>query len=224
MHEILTQPIQDYLKTIHDLNASGQPAATTALAARLGISPASVTGMIQRLASATPPLVIYQKHQGVTLTPEGEKAALEVIRHHRLLETYLCHALGFTWDEVHHEACRLEHVISEHFEERIAETLGHPKRDPHGDPIPSADLSLPPDPSVPLSSLRPAQKAIIRRVRSEEADFLRHVESLELVPGAQILVLEYSPFDGNLTIEIPGRAAAALGPGITANIFVEAIS
>jgi len=134
---------QDYLKTIYDLTRAGKPAATTALASRLGIAPASVTGMLQHLAADRPALIDYRKHHGVTLTAAGERAALEVIRHHRLLETYLVEILGYTPDEVHEEACRLEHVISEQFEARIADLLGHPTRDPHGEPIPDANLILP---------------------------------------------------------------------------------
>jgi DtxR family transcriptional regulator, Mn-dependent transcriptional regulator len=131
-----TTSIQDYLKTIYDLTQGDAPASTTALAARLGIAPASVTGMMKKLAAANPPLVHYRKHQGVTLTETGEQAALRVIRRHRLLETYLVTTLGYSWDTVHEEACRLEHVISEEFESKIAALLGNPKRDPHGDPIP----------------------------------------------------------------------------------------
>ena len=125
----LTQSIQDYLKHIFELSESGTPVSTNDLAARLEVAPASVTGMVQKLAAATPPLVNYRKRQGVTLTDEGQRAALEIIRHHRLLETWLVQTLGYSWDEVHEEACRLEHVISENFEARIAAALGHPSRD-----------------------------------------------------------------------------------------------
>jgi DtxR family Mn-dependent transcriptional regulator len=134
MSEPLTQSIQDYLKHIYELSEDGRAASTNELAARLNIAPASVTGMLQKLAAAKPPLVVYKKHQGVTLTKAGARAALEVIRHHRLLETYLVNALGYAWDEVHEEACCLEHVISEDFETRIATALGNPTRDPHAAP------------------------------------------------------------------------------------------
>ena len=120
MSEVITQSIQDYLKHIYELNEHGGTASTNDLAARLNIAPASVTGMLQKLANSKPPLVIYKKHQGVTLTINGEKAALEVIRHHRLLETFLVNTLGYSWDEVHREADKLEHVISEDFEARMA--------------------------------------------------------------------------------------------------------
>ena len=219
----LTQSIQDYLKHIFELTEDGNPASTNDLAARLGVKPASVTGMVQKLASTEPPLVDYQKHQGVTLTPAGERAALEVLRHHRLLETWLVQSLGYSWDEVHEEACRLEHVISDDFEARMAAALGNPSRDPHGDPIPDADLVMPSDETLPLASLRPAQKAVLLRVNDEEPAFLRHLEELGLVPGAKLEITSFSSFDNNLTVAVNGHPAAVLGPAITSKIFVEVL-
>lgn len=220
MHNTLTQSIQDYLKEIYDLSLGGSAASTTDLAVRLGVAPASVTGMIQRLAGASHPLISYRKHQGVTLTPEGERAALEVIRHHRLLETYLVKALGYSWDEVHEEAHRLEHVISEDLEARIAKVLGNPQRDPHGDPIPSADLVMPADETRLLSSLRPGEKGMVQRVDGEDPGFLRHLEELGLVPGSEVSVQEYSEYDGNLTLKL-GSRVAVVGVPVTSRIFVE---
>src|SRR5688500_4225240 len=188
MQPTLTISIQDYLKNIYELTEDGEAASTTALAKKLNISAPSVTGMVQKLASAKPALVEYQKHQGVTLTDDGKKAALEVIRHHRLLEAWLVQTLGYAWDEVHAEAERLEHVISEDFERRIAAAMGHPIRDPHGEPIPTADLKMPLDDSTPLSALRPRQKAIIKRVKASEPELLRYLNGLGLVPGTQIEV------------------------------------
>ncbi len=158
MQQSLTVSIQDYLKTIYELTENGKSASTNALAKKLDIKPASVTGMIQKLASSKPALVEYQKHQGVTLTKEGRKAALEVIRHHRLLEAWLVQTLGYSWDEVHEEAERLEHVISENFESRIAAAMGNPARDPHGELIPTADLKMPLDKSTLLSAFGVAPK------------------------------------------------------------------
>ncbi|MDX9990638.1 MAG: metal-dependent transcriptional regulator [Anaerolineales bacterium] len=218
---IETTSVQDYLKTIFDLTQSAATASTTALAARLGVAPASVTGMVQKLAAVNPPLVNYRKHQGVTLTEEGQRAALEVIRHHRLLETYLVQMLGYSWDNVHEEACRLEHVISEDFETRIAEALGHPQRDPHGDPIPSAQLTLPTDHSLPLSTLRPAQQAVVVRVQSDDPPLLRHLDGLGLIPGAQVTVLAESPFDQNLEVLIDGQGPKVIGLNISSQIHVE---
>lgn len=220
MEQTLTISIQDYLKSIYELTENGESASTNALAKKLKISPPSVTGMIQKLASAKPALVEYQKHQGVTLTKEGRKAALEVIRHHRLLEAWLVQTLGYSWDEVHEEAERLEHVISEDFEERIAAAMGHPVRDPHGELIPTADLEMPLDHSMPLSALRPGQTGTIKRVKASEAELLRYLEGLGLIPGSLIEVKEYSPFDHNLTIKV-GRKAVVLGLAITSKIFVE---
>lgn len=215
-----TQSVQDYLKRIYELTECGQPASTNDLARELNIKPASVTGMIQKLAAEKPALVEYQKHQGVTLTPTGKKAALEVIRHHRLLEAWLVQTLGYSWDEVHEEAERLEHVISEDFERRIAAALGHPTRDPHGEPIPTEDLKMPVDDSMPLSSLQPGQTATIQRVASQDPDLLRHLDTLGLTPGIQIEVTAYSTFDNNLTVKT-GKKNNVLGLNITTKIFVE---
>ena len=221
MEPTLTISIQDYLKNIYELTENGESASTNALAKKLNISAPSVTGMLQRLALSKPALVEYQKHQGVTLTREGKRAALEVIRHHRLIEAWLVQTLGYSWDEVHEEAERLEHVISEDFESRIAAAMGNPIRDPHGELIPTADLKMPPDHLTPLSALRPKQIGIIKRVKAANPELLRHLEELELVLGAQIEVKEYSPFDHNLTVKV-GRKTTVLGLNITNKIFVEA--
>lgn len=220
MEPTLTISIQDYLKNIYELTENGESASTNALAKKLKISAPSVTGMIQKLASARPALVEYQKHQGVTLTKEGKKAALEVIRHHRLLEAWLVQTLGYSWDEVHEEAERLEHVISEDFERRIAAAMGHPARDPHGELIPTEDLKMPSDESTLLSTLRPNQTATIKRVDASDKKLLRYLEELGLLPGVQIGVKDYSPFDHNLTIKV-GRRSFVLGLNITSKIYVE---
>ena len=220
MEQTLTISIQDYLKNIYELTENGETASTNALARKLNISAPSVTGMVQKLASSKPALVEYQKHQGVTLTKEGRKAALEVIRHHRLLEAWLVQTLGYSWDEVHEEAERLEHVISEDFERRIAAAMGHPLRDPHGELIPTADLKMPLDDLAPLSSLRPNQSATIQRIKAPDPELLRYLEGLGLIPGTQIEIKEHSPFDHNLTIKA-GRKLIVLGLNITSKIFVE---
>ena len=222
MKEPLTAPIQDYLKAIYALSAQHGSASTTALAEHLGISPASATGMIQRLAAAEPPLVVYQKYQGVTLTPEGQRAALKVIRSHRLLEAYLVQVLGYSWDAVHEEACRLEHVISDDFEARIASALGEPSRDPHGELIPTAQLTMPGEDTLPLAELRPPQQALVRRVEAGAADFLRYLETLGLVPGAHLEVLAYSPFDQNIRVCV-NDSEMVLGPAVTGRIYVEVL-
>jgi DtxR family Mn-dependent transcriptional regulator len=212
--------MQDYLKRIYELTESGQPASTNDLAHELNIKPASVTGMVQKLAAEKPALVEYQKHQGVSLTLAGRKAALEVIRHHRLLETWLVQTLGYSWAEVHEEAERLEHVISEDLERRIDASLGHPTRDPHGELIPTVDLKMPVDDSTPLSALRPNESATIQRVDSQDPNLLRHLDSLGLTPGVSIEVTEFSAFDNNLTIKV-GKRSSVLGLNVTTKIFVD---
>ena len=219
MNKSLTISIQDYLKNIYELTENGESATTNALAKKLNISAPSVTGMVQKLASSKPALVEYHKHQGVTLTQEGKKAALEVIRHHRLLEAWLVQTLGYSWDEVHEEAERLEHVISEDFERRIAAAMGHPVRDPHGEPIPTEDLKMPPDESTPLSSMRPGESGTIQRVDASDPNLLRYLEELGLVPGVRIQVTDYSPFDHNLTLKV-GRKTTVLGLNITSKLFI----
>ena len=220
MKKQTTRSIQDYLKHIYELTEAGQPASTNDLARELKVKPASVTGMIQKLAAEKPALVEYQKHQGVTLTAAGKRAALEVIRHHRLIETWLVQTLGYSWDEVHEEAERLEHVISEDFERRIAAALGHPLRDPHGELIPTADLKMPLDESTPLSALRKNQSGKILCIKSADADLLRHLNELGLTPNTSIEVVDYSPFDHNLTVTA-GKRTSVLGLNITGKIFVE---
>jgi len=222
MSEIITQSIQDYLKHIYELNEHGSSASTNDIATRLNIAPASVTGMLQKLANSTPPLVIYKKHQGVTLTKNGEKAALEVIRHHRLLETFLVNTLGYSWDEVHREADKLEHVISEDFEARMAVALGNPTRDPHGEFIPTADLTMPADESCPLASLRTDETATVRRVSDDDPALLRHLRKIGVVPEVKITIKNYSEFDGNLTVKIEGQKSnVVLGTAVTSQVFVD---
>ncbi len=220
MNEPISPSTQDYLKHIFELTEHAEFASTSDLAARLGVAPASVTGMLQKLASATPPLVHYRKHHGATLTMEGERAALEVIRHHRLLEAWLVHSLGYSWDEVHEEACRLEHVISKDFERRMAKALGHPQRDPHGDPIPDEDLKLPQDDSVPLSSLSPGEKGLILRVNGEEPAFLQYIEKIGLTPGRSVQVIARSDIDANMTLELEGRSTVVAGAAITTKLWI----
>ena len=222
MPETLTQSIQDYLKQIYELNENGVTASTTKLAGRLNVAPASVTGMLQKLAAARPALVHYKKHRGATLTKVGERAALEVIRHHRLLETYLVSILGYSWDDVHEEANQLEHVISEDFETRIAAALGNPTRDPHGAPIPNEDLSMPVSGTSRLSSLRTNETATVIRVPDGDPNLLRHLQEVGILPEVKVTGLDYSELDGNLTLQVEGREEkVVLGTAITDLIFIE---
>ena len=220
----MTQSSEDYLKAIYLLSTEHKRATTNRIAERLGVTPASVTGMIQKMAAAEPPLVEYEKHRGVALTPEGVKIALEIIRRHRLLELFLQEKLGYSWDEVHSEADRLEHVISENLEERIAQVLGNPARDPHGHSIPTRDFRLPPQLSLRLGELRPGQEAVVQRVENEEPGLLRYLSSTGLTLGARLRVLDYSEYDDNLRLQVEGQAGpVVLGPRITSRIYVETL-
>ena len=221
MRENLTQSIEDYLKAIYELTLKEGRASTTQLADYLEVTPASVTGMIKKLSAMSPPLLEYQKHQGVELTDNGRRIALKVVRNHRLLELFLHKVLSYPWDEVDAEADRLEHVVSEAFEDRIAEVLGNPEYDPHGDPIPKKDLSLPDTSSVPLSALRPGQQAVITRVRDTDSDLLKHLSEIGITPQAEIQVKDYSGFDGNLHLYIVSTGKTeVLGPRITEQIYI----
>ncbi|HSF81950.1 MAG TPA: metal-dependent transcriptional regulator [Anaerolineales bacterium] len=220
MRENLSHTIEDYLKIIYELTADEGRATTKRIAARLGVTPASVTGMLKRLANSDPALVEYRKHRGVLLTPAGRQVALEIIRHHRLLELFLHETLGYTWDEVHAEADRLEHVISEDMEERIAQSLGNPLLDPHGEPIPSRDLHLPVDFTQRLNELRTGQQAVVQRVEDDDPEFLRYLHGIGITPNTHLTVLDYSNFDENLQIKVDDQVLV-LGPAVTQQIYVE---
>jgi len=222
MRKNLTISIEDYLKSIYELTLDEERASTNQIAERMGVTPASVTGMLKRLATNDPPLLEYQKHHGVVLTAEGEKVALEMIRHHRLLELFLHETLGYPWDEVHAEADRLEHVISEAFEERIAQALGDPNHDPHGDPIPTRDLILPQMSWARLDMLREGQQAIVQRVDNETPELLRYLSSIGVIPGVRLEVVGFSEFDGNLHLRV-AETVLVLGPGVTQQIYVEVV-
>lgn len=203
-----TSSEQDYLKAIYQIQEEqGEgPVNTTALSARLGVAGASVTGMLKKLAAESPSLVLYEPYKGVSLTQQGEKAALEVIRHHRLLESFLVKTLGYGWDEVHEEAERLEHVISERMEERIAATLGNPSTDPHGEPIPDREGRWQAPETVPLSSLKAGQRGCVQRVAARDASLLRYLDLLGLVPGTTLRLLEMGPFNGPYLVEIESNS------------------
>ena len=184
----LTEAQEDYLKQIFLLGGDADRVSTQALARELRVKPASVTEMVGRLAQLD--LVEHAPYHGVRLTGAGRRVALEMLRHHRLLETFLVEALGYEWDQVHDEAERLEHVISERFEERIAEAMGHPTHDPHGDPIPSPDLSLPSrDSSVQLLQLPVGFRGTLVRVGAQDSDNLNLLNRLGLAPGCTVEVV-----------------------------------
>lgn len=222
MEGFLSDTVEDYLKVIYSLTTEAERASTGEIARALDVSPASVTDMVQRLAAEIPPLVDYRKHKGVALTEEGEKVALETLRHHRLLELFLHEILGYSWDQVHEEADRLEHVISETFEERLAQVLGDPERGLHGEPIPSEELSMPTESGYCLHDMRPQQRGVIQSVRDDDPGLLQYLEKNGLIPGAEIEVLEYTPYDNNLRLEVKeSEQEIVLGAAVTAQIFVE---
>jgi len=211
-----SESVQDYLKAIWKLEHDG-PATTSALAAELGVTPASATAMVKKLAGLG--LVEHERYRGVRLTPSGERAALEVIRHHRLLELYLMKALGLGLDEVHAEAERLEHYLSEDLESRIDAALGHPTHDPHGDPIPTAELELVADDSRWLTEVADGTEAVVSRVPDGDPELLRYLASLGIVPDQPIVLVGRAPFDGPVTIEI-GGARHAIGLAVAEQIRV----
>ncbi len=212
---------EDYLKTIFVLSQEDGRAGTKEIAVKLGISQASVTVYLQKLAVADPPLIEYRKRQGAALTREGEERALKVIRNHRLLETFLHRTLGFSWDRVHDEACRLEHAISEEFEEKIAELLGHPTHDPHGDPIPDRDLHMPKEEVLALADIEAGSKVTVERVSDGDATLLRYLGEMNILPGKRLTVKEISPFDRNLTLRVHGVCGTVIiGPIVAQQIFV----
>ena len=201
----LSQTAEDYLKEIYKLEVVRGRATTSALAERLGVSPPSVTSMLKKLAALK--LVVHERYRGVTLTTAGRKAAIEVIRHHRLLEQYLAETLGMPIDEVHAEADRLEHVLSEELEARIDQTLGYPTHDPHGDPIPDAALNVGDERLRPLHALEPGERSTVRRVPDDTA-LLRYLLELGLLPGASVEVVHVAPFDGPITVSSEGAQHA----------------
>lgn len=212
------QAIEDYLKTIYSLAEMESPVSTSRIADARQVKPGSVTSMLQRLARLN--LVHYEKHYGVTLTESGEKIALEVIRHHRLLELYLNEALGFSWDEVHEQADILEHVISEKLEERIADFLGNPKFDPHGDPIPDKNGTIEMVPVMLLIETAVGTTAQVARIQDDaNSEMLRYLAELGLTPGKTIQVLDAAPFDGPLTIEVDGQQRV-IGNAVASAILV----
>jgi len=212
-----TQAVEDYLKTIYDLQSSHEKVTTTMLAERLQVSPASVTSMLKKLSDMH--LVEYTPYQGVTLTEAGRKIALEVIRHHRLIELYLAEALGVPWDRVHDEAEKWEHVLSEDVERRMDAALGYPTTDPHGAPIPNREGVMASSNRVPLTSLKVGQSAVIAEVSDHDPEILRYLGDLGLYPQTLIHLLVVAPFNGPLTIRV-GRAEHVLGREVANHILV----
>jgi len=218
----LSGPVEDYLKAIYDLERGEQPAATNDIAERLAISPASVSGMVRRLADQG--LITHEPYRGVRLTEGGRRAALRTLRRHRILECYLTEVLGYPWDRVHDEAERLEHAASEELIERMADALGNPAHDPHGAPIPSREGVVEASASRSLGDAAPGERVRVRQVMDDDAERLRYLAELGIRPGAVIRILDRAPFDGPITLwvdESGGGAARAVGPALAAQVFVE---
>jgi DtxR family transcriptional regulator, Mn-dependent transcriptional regulator len=201
--EPLTRSAEDYLKAIYHLTTGGAPASTNDLAQALDLAPASVSGMLRRLADQG--LVDHEPYKGVTLAPEGRRIALRMLRRHRLIEAYLVAHLGYSWDTVHEEAERLEHAVSDTLVERMAKVLGNPLEDPHGDPIPGADGTLAEMVYVPLADLAVGDEAEIRRVNTSQPDRLRYLGATGLTPGTHVELVGREPFQGPLKLRVGDR-------------------
>lgn len=215
-----SQSVEDYLKTIYKLESEISPekgVSTSRLAEKMGVANASVTNMLKRLSEMK--MVNYESYYGSRLTETGEKIALEIIRHHRLLELYLKEILGYSWDEVHDEAEKLEHHISEQFEDKIAELLNHPTEDPHGDPIPSKDGKMPKIKLKPLHTVPLETAFIVRRVKNQNPELLRYLEKQGLIPGVKVEVLNKEPFDGPVQIRVENQTVT-IANNIAEDIFV----
>jgi DtxR family transcriptional regulator, Mn-dependent transcriptional regulator len=219
MQQKLSYNIQDYLKHIYELTLSGKRASTSQLADALGISAASVTNMLQKLSLTQPPYVTYQKHHGVKLTKDGLQTALKIIRRHRLIEHYLVQVLGYSWDEVHEEAEILEHAMSPLLEKHIDAALGYPEFDPHGDPIPDANLEIPEVEQITLSNMAIGKSGRVIRVPHEDPEVLRYLGKCGLRPGARIKLLARTPYDQTMRIKIfDEEEEAVIGPSLGSQI------
>jgi DtxR family transcriptional regulator, Mn-dependent transcriptional regulator len=217
----LSGPVEDYLKAIYDLERVGAPASTNDIADRLAISPASVSGMMRRLAEQR--LITHEPYRGVRLTGAGRKAALRTLRRHRILECYLTEVLGYEWDGVHSEAERLEHAASDQLIERMAAALGDPTQDPHGAPIPTRDGRVEEARLRTLAAAAAGDRVRVRRVQDEDAERLRYLAELGIRPGALLRILDRAPYDGPITLWVGESAGTtrAIGVGLAAEVFVE---
>ncbi len=215
----VSSAIEDYAKAIYALERREECAVSTnAIAERMGVTPASASGMVKRLCELG--LVEHRPYHGVSLTESGQRVALEVMRHHRLLELYLVESLGVPWDRVHAEAEVLEHVLSEELEELIAAKLGDPTRDPHGDPIPTRELTIEERPTLSLQSLEPGTSGTFARISDSDPDMLRFLADRGIAPGEQFEVIDKHPFDGPLFVRF-GDDVHVLGGSLARAMRVE---
>ena len=217
----ISHAVQDYLKAIYKLENSHETEGsvnTKVLSEHLDVAAASATNMVKKLAEMK--LLAYTPYKGFVLTDAGERIALEVIRHHRLLERYLADTLGYSWDEVDAEADRLEHVISEEFEDRIDAALGFPTTDPHGDPIPTKDGSIEKHDTERLSEIQVGKTVVIRQVSDESSEMLRYMDNLGLRPSATVVVKERAPFNGPMLVSVDDSGEHSLGLEVAGRIYV----
>ncbi len=206
----ISPAVEDYAKALYALEArAAGPVGTNALAERLGLTPGSVSAMVRKLDELG--VLVLTPYHGVQLTEEGRRLALEVIRHHRLIELFLSEQLGMGWDRVHQEAEVLEHWLSEDLEAAIAEKLNHPTVDPHGDPIPSADLQIDEGSTVSVDSLTPGDAGVFVRVSDSDPEMLRFLADQGIAPGDRLRVIEKQPFDGPAVLSIAGKDAVIGG-------------
>lgn len=222
-----TEAVGKYLKTIYEIQQSGGRVKTSVLAAKLGVTAGSVTDMVKRLASQQFKLVTHEMHRGVSLTAKGKKIALNIIRRHRLLETFLNQILGYSWDEVHEEAEKLETHISERLTDAIAEYLNHPKHDPHGDPIPEKNGKITSEKHRSLSTTPVGETVRVTRVRHYDSSFLKYLEKLGVQLDTTVTILDKAPFNGPISIRVGLQKNAPvqnLGINVAEDIFVEPIS
>ena len=215
-----TRSQEDYLKALYQLHGDQRPVPTRELAQRLGISSPSVSEMVTRLSAQG--LVEHDRYRGQQLTREGRKVALELVRHHRLLEMFLVRVLGYSWDEVHEEAERLEHVISERMEQRIFELLGRPELDPHGHAIPTLTGKVRPVSNRPLSGCRVGEKVVVQGVSDDDPIRLRELDRRGLLPGTRMEIVGESKFEGPIGVRIKGRRVN-VPLGLARAVFVEEI-
>lgn len=215
---MITESDQNYLKEIYLLELDHAQVTTSMLAELFGFSPATVTGMLKKLASRG--WVKYEPYQGVVLTDSGRLIAMEVIRHHRLIESFLAKTLHVPWDRVHDEAEKLEHVLSDYLEERIDDLLGHPTFDPHGSPIPSRDGAITRTTRKRLADLKQGAQAEIIEVYDRDPEVLERLDRLGLHPGTRVVVLEVEPVDGLITLKAAGGEPVVLGQTIAGRVFV----
>jgi DtxR family transcriptional regulator, Mn-dependent transcriptional regulator len=213
---MLSQAVEDYLKAIYKLQGDGR-VSTNDVARALKVSSASVTNMVKRLTRME--LVDHESYRGVRLTEAGTKVALEIIRHHRLLETYLKDVMGFSWSEMHEEAERLEHHISEEFEEKIDQMLGYPSHDPHGHPIPTKDGKIAASATQTLAEVAPGDQVVVHHLSDADSELLEYLEKAGLLPNSIVRVLEKEPFEGPLKVALES-GERIIGREVARHVFV----